>query len=102
MAKAKVFLVVIALDRTVTEIMKPGMSAQVSLAINEQPALLLVPRSSVQFEGGSAQVMRFEGDKDRRAVAVTILSADPLHYAVADDGVLREGDRILTRWNREE
>jgi len=102
MAKAKVFLVVIALDRTVTEIMKPGMSAQVSLAINEQPALLLVPRSSVQFEGGSAQVMRLEGDKDRRAVAVTILSADPLHYAVADDGVLREGDRILTRWNREE
>ncbi|HZM87290.1 MAG TPA: efflux RND transporter periplasmic adaptor subunit [Blastocatellia bacterium] len=102
MAKAKVFLVVIALDRTVTEIMKPGMSAQVSLAINEQPALLLVPRSSVQFEGGSAQVMRFEGDKDRRAVAVTILSADPLHYAVADDGVLKEGDRILTRWNREE
>ena len=102
MAKAKVFLVVIALDRTVTEIMKPGMSAQVSLAINEQPALLLVPRSSVQFEGSSAQVMRLEGDKDRRAVAVTILSADPLHYAVADDGVLREGDRILTRWNREE
>ena len=102
MAKAKVFLVVIALDRTVTEIMMPGMSAQVALAINEQPALLLVPRSSVQFEAGSAQVLRLEGDKDRRAVAVTILSADPLHYAVADDGVLKEGDRILTRWNREE
>ena len=102
MAKAKVFLVVIALDRTVTEIMKPGMSAQVVLAINEQPALLLVPRSAVQFEGGSAQVMRIEGEADRRAVAVTVLAADPLNYAIADDGVLKEGDRILSRWNREE
>jgi HlyD family secretion protein len=99
MAKAKVFLVVIALDSTVPEIMKPGMSAQVVLALNEQPQLLLVPRSAVQFEAGSAQVMRLEGDKDRRAVAVTVLSADPLNYAVADDGVLKEGDRILRRWN---
>ena len=102
MAKAKVFLVVIALDSTVPEIMKPGMSAQVVLALNEQPELLLVPRSAVQFEGSSAQVMRFEGDKDRRAVAVTVLLADPLHYAVADDGVLKEGDRILSRWNPQE
>lgn len=102
MAKAKVFLVVIALDRTAIEIMKPGMSAQVALALNEQPELLLVPRSAVQFEGGSAQVMRLEGDKDQRVVAVTVLSADPLNYAIADDGVLKEGDRILSRWNRKE
>jgi HlyD family secretion protein len=101
MAKAKVFLVVIALDRTVSEIMKPGMSAQVALAINEQPELLLVPRSAVQFEGASAQVMRHEGE-DRRVVAVTVLSADPVNYAIADDGVLKEGDRIRTRWIREE
>ena len=102
MAKAKVFLVVISLDKTVTEIMKPGMSAQVTLAITEQPALLLVPRSAVQFEGGSAQVMRLEAEKARRAIAVTVLSADPFYYAVADDGALKEGDRILSRWNREE
>lgn len=102
MAKAKVFLVVIALDKTVVEIMKPGMSAQVTLAVSEQPAMLLVPRSAVQFEAGSAQVMRLEGQKDRRAVAVTVLSADPVYYAVADDGALKEGDRILSRWNREE
>jgi HlyD family secretion protein len=102
MAKAKVFLVVIGLDKTVTEIMKPGMSAQVTLAITEQPALLLVPRSAVQFEGGSAQVMRLEAEKARRAIAVTVLSADPFYYAVADDGALKEGDRILSRWNREE
>jgi multidrug efflux pump subunit AcrA (membrane-fusion protein) len=102
MAKAKVFLVVIALDRTAIEIMKPGMSAQVTLSINEQPALLLVPRAAVQFDGASAQVMRLEGQKDRRAVAVTVLSADPVNYAVADDGALKEGDRILKRWNREE
>ncbi len=102
MAKAKVFLVVIGLDKTVTEIMKPGMSAQVTLAITEQPSLLLVPRSAVQFEGGSAQVMRLEAEKARRAIAVTVLSADPFYYAVTDDGALKEGDRILSRWNREE
>lgn len=102
MAKAKVFLVVIALDSTVSEIMKPGMSAQVALAIGEQPTHLLVPRSAVQFEGGGAQVMRLEGEKDRRPVAITVLSADPIHYAVSDDGVLKEGDRILNRWTGEE
>ena len=102
MAKAKVFLVVIGLEKTVTEIMKPGMSAQVTLAIAEQPALLLIPRSAVQFEGGSAQVMRLEAEKARRAIAVTVLSADPVYYAVSDDGALKEGDRILSRWNREE
>ena len=102
MAKAKVFLVVIALDKTVTEIMKPGMSAQVMLAVNEQPALLLVPRSAVQFQTGSAQVMRLEGEKGRRAVAVTVLFADPIHYAIADDGLIKEGDRILKRWTTEE
>jgi multidrug efflux pump subunit AcrA (membrane-fusion protein) len=102
MAKAKVFLLVISLDKTVVEIMKPGMSAQVTLAVNEQPALLLVPRSAVQFEAGSAQVMRLEGVKDRRVVAVTVLSADPVYYAIADDGVLKEGDRILSGWNHQE
>lgn len=102
MAKAKVFLVVIALDKTVREIMKPGMSAQISLSVAEQPSLLLVPRSAVLFSGGSAQVMRIEGEKDTRPVAVTVLSADPLYYAVADDGALKEGDRIVSRWNRED
>ena len=102
MAKAKVFLVVIALDRTVTEIMKPGMSAQIALSLNEQPSLLLVPRSAVQFEGSSAQVMRLEGERDQRPVAITVISADPINYAIADDGVLKEGNRILMRWNREE
>jgi HlyD family secretion protein len=102
MAKAKVFLVVIALDKTVGEIMKPGMSAQVTLAISDQPAQLLVPRSAVQFEEGSAQVMRLDGETNRRPVAVTVLSADPFYYAVADDGTIKQGDRILSRWAREE
>lgn len=102
MAKAKVFLVVIALDRTVTEIMKPGMSAQIALSLNEQPSLLLVPRSAVQFEGSSAQVLRLEGERDQRPVAITVISADPINYAIADDGVLKEGNRILMRWAREE
>jgi HlyD family secretion protein len=102
MAKAKVFLVVIGLDKTVTEIMKPGMSAQITLAITEQPAQLLVPRSAVQFEGSSAQVMRIEGEKAKRAIAVTVVSADPVYYAIADGGALGEGDRVLSRWSREQ
>ena len=102
MAKAKVFLVVISLDKTVTEIMKPGMSAQITLSVGEQPSQLLVPRSAVHFEGGAAQVMRLEGEKDKRAIAVTVLSADPMFYAVAEDGLIKEGDRILNRWDKEE
>jgi len=102
MAKAKVFLVVIGLDRTVAEMMKPGMSAQVTLSISPEPAQLLVPRSAVQFEGGSAQVIRIEGEKGKRSVAVTVIAADPSNYAVADDGVLKEGDRISSRWINEE
>jgi multidrug efflux pump subunit AcrA (membrane-fusion protein) len=97
MAKAKVFRVVISLDKTVTEIMMPGMSAQVTVAINEQPGQLLVPRTAVHFEGGSAQVTRLEGAETKRAVAVIIVFADPVVYAIADNGALKEGDRILTR-----
>jgi multidrug efflux pump subunit AcrA (membrane-fusion protein) len=99
MAKAKVFMVVIALDKTATEIMKPGMSAQVTLALTDQSVQLLVPRSAVQFEGGSAQVLKLEGD-NRRAVAVTVISADPIHYAIAEEGLIKEGDRISGIWNR--
>jgi len=102
MAKAKVFLVVISLEKTRTDIMKPGMSAQITLSVAEQPSLLLVPRSAVQFEGSSAQVLRLEAENARRVVGVTVLSADPLYYAIAEDGVLKEGDRIVSRWTREE
>ena len=101
MAKAKVFRVVIALDKTVPEIMKPGMSAQVSIVIAEHPNQLLVRRSAVEFEGDSAMVMRLEGEKQIRPVAVTIVSSDAAHYAVAEGGALKEGDRILGRWSRE-
>jgi multidrug resistance efflux pump len=96
MAKAKVFRVVIGLDKTAPEIMKPGMSAQVTVAIAEQPGQLLVPRSAVQFEGASAQVTRLEGDKAKRAVAVTVVSSDPVYYALADNGAIKEGDLVLS------
>ncbi|HYK88117.1 MAG TPA: HlyD family efflux transporter periplasmic adaptor subunit [Acidobacteriota bacterium] len=98
MAKAKIFVIVFSLDNTVIEIMKPGMSAQVSVPLAESDPGLLVPRSAVKFEGESAVVSRIEGEKGRRAVAVTILSSDPYHYTVADNGALKRGDRILSRW----
>ena len=98
MAKAKIFRVVISMDRMVPEIMKPGMSTQVSIVVAEYPAQLLVPRSAVRFESDSPKVMKLEGDKGQRPIAVTILSADPVNYAVADNGALKEGDRIFSRW----
>jgi HlyD family secretion protein len=97
MAKAKIFKVVISLDRTVTEIMKPGMSSQVSIVVAEHPSQLLVPRSAVKFEGEGAVVFRLEGERGERAVAVTILYSEPIYYAVADNGALKERDKIVAR-----
>jgi HlyD family secretion protein len=95
MAKAKIFRVTISLDKTLTEIMKPGMSAQVSITINETQPNLLIPRSAVKFEGESAKVTRIESADARREVAVTVLAADGLNYLVADNGALKEGDKII-------
>lgn len=98
MAKAKIFRVVIGLDKTVTEIMKPGMSTQISIIVGESGPHLLVPRSSVKFEGDSAKVMRLEDNERRRPIVVTIVSFDSMQYAVAGNGALKEGNRILSRW----
>jgi RND family efflux transporter MFP subunit len=97
MAKAKIFAVVISMDKTVTEIMKPGMSAQVSIIVAEHSSQLLVPRAAVQFDADSPTVTRLEAENQRRPIAVTILASDPIHYAVADNGALKEGDRIVSR-----
>jgi HlyD family secretion protein len=97
MAKAKVFRVVISLDKTVMEIMKPGKSAQVAVEVAEHSNQLLIPRSAIEFDGDSAAVMRLEGEKEMRQVAVTLIAADATHSAVAEGGVLKEGDRILIR-----
>jgi len=97
MSKAKIFRVVIGLDRTVTDVMKPGMSAQVSVITGETPAHLLIPRSAVKFENQTAIVTRPEANNAQRPIAVTILAADAINYAVADNGALKQGDRILIR-----
>lgn len=96
-AKAKIFRVTISLDQTLMEIMKPGMSAQVLVTISETRPNLLVPRSTVKFDGESAKVTRIENADARREIAVTVLAADGLNYLVADNGALKEGDRILAK-----
>ncbi len=96
-AQARIFRVSIRLDRTVTEIMKPGMSAQVAIAVSETQPQLLVPRSAVRFDRDAAKVWRLEAADVRREVAVTILGADALHYLVAENGALKEGDRIRVK-----
>jgi len=97
MSKAKIFRVVISLDRTATEVMKPGMSAQIAVITGETPSQLLIPRSAVKFENQTATVMRPEANDAKRQIAVTILAADAINYSVADNGALKEGDRILNR-----
>ncbi len=98
MAKAKIFVVIVSLEKTLTDIMKPGMAARVTLQVDETGPELLVPRSAVRFETGSATVLRAEEKNLRRPVAVTILAGDPFSFAVAGNGALKEGDRILTKW----
>jgi HlyD family secretion protein len=100
MAKAKIFRVTISLDQTLMEIMKPGMSAQVSVAISETQPNLLVPRSTVKFDGERALVTRVENDDARRQIAVTIIAADGVNYLVADNGALKEGDKITGNHDR--
>src|SRR5499426_442428 len=97
MAKAKIFRVTISLDQTLMEIMKPGMSALVSVTIGETQPNLLVTRATVRFDGERALVTRIESADARREVAVTVLAADGLNYLVADNGALKEGDRILAK-----
>jgi HlyD family secretion protein len=97
MAKAKIFRVTISLNQTLMEIMKPGMSALVSVTIGETQPNLLVPRATVRFDGERALVTRIESPEARREVAVTILAADGLNYLVAGNGALKEGDRILAK-----
>jgi HlyD family secretion protein len=97
MAKAKIFRVTVSLDRTVTEIMKPGMSAQVAVVVSESPPHLLVPRSAVRFEGETPKVTRVNANQETgQEVVVNIISADALNYLIADDRELKEGDKILT------
>ncbi|MGH9755113.1 MAG: efflux RND transporter periplasmic adaptor subunit [Blastocatellia bacterium] len=96
-AKAKIFRVIISLDQTAMEIMKPGMSAQASITVSETPPNLLIPRSAVKSDAELSKVIRIENAGARREVAVTILAADGLNYLVADNGALKEGDRILAK-----
>jgi HlyD family secretion protein len=98
-AQARIFRVSVGLDRTVTEIMKPGMSAQVAIVVSESQPQLLLPRSAVKFDGESARVLRIESPDQHREVVVTIIGADALHYLAADNGALKEGDRIRARVN---
>ena len=97
MAKAKIFRVTVSLEQTLMEIMKPGMSALVSVTIGETRPNLLVPRATVRFDGETAKVTRIESADARREVAVTVLAADGLSYLVADNGALKDGDRILAK-----
>ena len=97
MAKAKIFRVTISLNQTLMEIMKPGMSALVSVTISETQPNLPFP---VQPSDSTANRRRSRGSRaPKRGAksAVTILTADGLNYLVADNGALKEGDNIQAK-----
>ena len=98
-AQARIFRVTVGLDRTIQEIMKPGMSAQVSIIVSESQPHLLLPRSAVKFDAEAARVWRMESEEQQREVIVTILGGDALYYLAAENGALKEGDRIRARVN---
>jgi multidrug efflux pump subunit AcrA (membrane-fusion protein) len=97
LAKAKIFKVTVSMEKTLPEIMKPGMSAQVFVVVREIEDQLLVPRSAVRFDAGTPRVLKIDGE-ERHEVAVTTVSSDSTSYAVADNGALKTGDRIASRW----
>ncbi|MBX7223266.1 MAG: efflux RND transporter periplasmic adaptor subunit [Blastocatellia bacterium] len=92
--KTKIFKAVITLDKTESAIMKPGMSARISIPVGESGEQLLVPRAAMRFENGIPQVVRWENNAPR-TLAVTILATDAVAYAVAANGALRSGDKVV-------
>jgi HlyD family secretion protein len=98
MAKAKIFTVVFSLNKTVTDVMKPGMSAQVIVPLEDTARGLLVPRAALRFVGDTSTVLRAEVDGKHRPLAVHIIGSDASYFAVADNGALKAGDRITSRF----
>ena len=78
--------------------MKPGMAAQAGVIVGEIKNQLLVPRSAVGFEHEGTRVIKLEADGRRRPVAITVIGSGAEFFAIADNGELKEKDKILMRW----
>ena len=90
----KIFKVIISLEKTLTDIMKPGMSAQVEVNLAENTPQILVPRSAVEFQNKQAQVFKQVGE-ELQPIAINILASDFRFYAIADNGKLKQGDKLV-------
>ncbi len=90
----KIFKVVVSLEKTLTDIMKPGMSAQVEVSLAENTPQILVPRFAVEFHNKQAQVLKQVGE-ELQPIAINILASDFRFYAIADDGKLKQGDKLV-------
>lgn len=94
----KIFKVVVSLEKTLTDIMKPGMSAQVSIAPIENNPQILIPRSAVEFKNKQAQVLKQVGE-NFQPININILSSDMRFFAIADEGKLKQGDKLAINKN---
>jgi multidrug efflux pump subunit AcrA (membrane-fusion protein) len=94
----KIFKVVVSLEKTLTDIMKPGMSAQVAINPNESTPQLLIPRTVVEFHNKQAQVFKQNGE-ELQAINITILASDSRFYSILDEGKLKQGDKLAIKKN---
>lgn len=91
----KIFKTVVSLDQTLPDLMKPGMSARISIEIGTSGTQLIVPRETVQFQNDVPQVTKVESTSQYRPIQITILATDVQTYAIAPNPLLKEGDRLV-------
>lgn len=89
----KIFKVVVSLEKTLTDIMKPGMSAQVEVNLENTPQLL-VPRYAVEFLNKQPHIVKQIGE-ELQTIPINILASDFRFYAIVDDGKLKQGDKLV-------
>ena len=94
----KIFKVVVSLEKTLTDIMKPGMSAQVAIVPKENNPQILVPRPAVKFNNKQAQVFKQIGE-ELQPFTINILDSNANFYAIADDGKTKQGDKLVINRN---
>lgn len=94
----KIFKVVFSLEKTLTDIMKPGMSAQIVITPTNNQEQLLIPRAAVKFNNNQAQVTKQLGEQ-LQTLTVNILESDVRFYAIAEDSKLQKGDKLVISQN---
>jgi multidrug efflux pump subunit AcrA (membrane-fusion protein) len=88
------FALVLALDETRSEGMKPGQRVRAEIEVERQDGVLLVPRQAVFEDQGRTVVFRLAGDRFE-PVAVQVEALSLSHAVIADPAApVEPGDRV--------